>query len=139
MDGGSLNLSDLVNPDEFTFDLPDLPDLTLEDLMGELDLSISPEGIKELAGNLLAGYNDYAVEHPEADYSRLDEYFMAYLQTPEAQQILEEGIKQIKMCIRDSHRHERIDPLVKERIVVIALPKDAEQTFNNSRRQRPCQ
>lgn len=95
MDGGSLNLSDLVNPDEFTFDLPDLPDLTLEDLMGELDLSISPEGIKELAGNLLAGYNDYAVEHPEADYSRLDEYFMAYLQTPEAQQILEEGIKQI--------------------------------------------
>lgn len=95
MDGGSLNLSDLVNPDEFTFDLPDLPDLTLEDLMGELDLSISPEGIKELAGNLLAGYNDYAVEHPEADYSRLDEYLMAYLQTPEAQQILEEGIKQI--------------------------------------------
>ncbi|MGI5905955.1 MAG: ATP-binding cassette domain-containing protein [Candidatus Pararuminococcus gallinarum] len=95
LDDDSLKLSDLVDPDEFTFDFPDLPDLTLEDLMGELDLSISPEGIKDLASNLLAGYNDYAVEHPEADYSHLDEYLMAYLQTPEAQQILEEGISQI--------------------------------------------
>lgn len=95
MSGDSMDLSNLVDPDSISLELPDLPELDMEELMGQLDLSISPDGIQQFTASLLAGYGDYAAKHPEADYSRLNEYFMAYLQTPEAQQILKDGIAQI--------------------------------------------
>ena len=74
---GFLNLSDPSGSDEFTFDFPDLPDLTLKSGWVNWIFLSHRKGIKDLASNLLAGYNDYAVEHPEADYSHLDEYLMA--------------------------------------------------------------
>ena len=92
---GSMNLSQMIDPDDIAAELPDMPELDMGQLLGQLDLTISAEGVQQLAAALLAGYNDYAAEHPEADYSRLNEYFLAYLQTPEAQQILQDAVAEL--------------------------------------------
>ena len=94
---GDLDLSGMMDPSgmELDMDLPELPELSIEDIISQLDIAVSTEAIEQLAQGLLDGYSAYAQEHPEADYSRLNEYFMAYLETPEGQQILQEGIQEI--------------------------------------------
>lgn len=44
---------------------------------------------------MLKGYQEYAKEHPEADYSGLGENFIGYLNTEKAQEILKNNIKDI--------------------------------------------
>ena len=67
----------------------------LAELLGQLNLSVSTEHIGVLVKNLTEGYQAYAASHPQADYSRLGEYFLAYLQSPEAKQRLSDGISAI--------------------------------------------
>ena len=94
-DGGSLDLSGMLDPSQISMDVPELPELNLGELFGNLDLDVSADALRTLLEELLLSYREYAAEHPEADYSRLDEYFAAYLQTPEAQERFTEGIKKI--------------------------------------------
>ena len=95
LDSDSVDLSNLIDPSQMTIDLPELPPFDLEAALGSLDLTVSSEGLQQLVQSLSEGYSSYAAEHPEADYSKLSESFMAYLQTPEASQALEEGIREI--------------------------------------------
>lgn len=46
--------------------------------------SISAEEMQAIAGSLLEGYQQYAKDNPQADYSNLSQYFMNYLNTEEA-------------------------------------------------------
>lgn len=55
--------------------LPELPQMNLEELLGDLDLTVSPEGSLPLAESLTEGYAEYAAAHPEADYSALAQQF----------------------------------------------------------------
>ena len=57
--------------------------------------SISAEEMQAIAGSLLEGYQQYAKDNPQADYSNLSQYFMNYLNTEEAQKILSDNIKEI--------------------------------------------
>ena len=95
MDSGSLNLEDMVDLDNLTLNLPEFSGIDMADIFGQIDFSISADGMEQLVRSMLAGYEDYAAAHPEADYSRLNETFMEYLQSPEAQQILQNRINQI--------------------------------------------
>ena len=98
MDEGSLDLEGLLDMgglEDMELDLPDLPPLDMGEVLSQLDLAISEEAIQQMVQGLLDGYDDYAAEHPEADYSRLNEYFMDYLETPEGQQVLQEGLLEI--------------------------------------------
>lgn len=60
-------------------DLPDSAQLNLEELMGSIHLSVSAEDLNQMAAGLLEGYQNYAAENPQADYSRLGEYFLSTL------------------------------------------------------------
>lgn len=80
---------------QLTFDLPELDGADIGDVLGQLDLSVSPEKLQQLARTLSDGYGAYVLTHPEADYSGLNTYFMEYLQTPEARQRLRTGISKI--------------------------------------------
>lgn len=101
MDSGSLNLEDMVDLDNLTLNLPEFPGIDMADIFGKIDFSISADGMEQLVRNVQAGYEEYAAAHPEADYSRLNEAFMEYLQSPEAQQILQNRINQIIQSDRD--------------------------------------
>ncbi len=90
-----LDLSGMVDLSGIQIELPDAGSLNLNDMMGNLNLTVSTEGMTKLAGNLLYGYQDYAKEHPEADYSGLSEDFAGYLKSTDAQKILKENILEI--------------------------------------------
>lgn len=75
--------------------LPELPQMNLEELLGDLDLTVSPEGFLPLAESLTEGYAEYAAAHPEADYSALAQQFGQYLGTPKAQEIIRRNISEI--------------------------------------------
>lgn len=105
---GSMDLSNAFNMDSSTFDmsgmvdlgsihltLPDMPAISMSDLMGSIRITASADDVNQLASDLLSGYQAYTKEHPEADYSHLTEDFLGYLNTPEAQQILSENMKAI--------------------------------------------
>ena len=51
--------------------------------------------MQSIAGSLLEGYQQYAKDNPQADYSNLSQYFMNYLNTEEARKILSDNIKEI--------------------------------------------
>ena len=93
--GSSLNLSGMVDLGAVSVDLPEMPALSLGDILGNLDVTVSPDGMSALAGSLMEGYQAYAREYPEADYSGLGEAFQNYLSTPEAQEILRNNISEI--------------------------------------------
>lgn len=92
LEGGSLNLSDLMDAQDLNLELPQVD---LGEILGQLDLSVSPQAMAQLAGGLMEGYQSYAAQHPEADLSRLAECFSEYLQTPQGQQVLQDGIEDI--------------------------------------------
>lgn len=115
MNNGSLNLEDMVNLGNLTLNLPEFSGIDMADIFGQLDFSISADGMEQLVRNVLDGYEDYATAHPEADYSRLNETFMEYLQSPEAQQILQARINQIIQSNVDiSVSPEQLEALVQD-------------------------
>ena len=58
--------------------------LDLSGLMDGIQINATPEQLQALADALLAGYTEYAAGNPQADFTRLDEYFVQYLQSDEA-------------------------------------------------------
>ena len=93
--GNSMDLSGAIDLSGIKLTLPDVGTLNLGDVMDNLDISISSEAFSDMASGLLAGYQEYAKEHPEADYSGLGDAFAAFLQTPEGKEILSENIREI--------------------------------------------
>ena len=93
--GDSFELSNMVNLEEVQLDLSGMPQLNLGEILSKLDLSVSPDGLKQMASSLSEGYLEYAKTHPEADYSHLLEDFTEYLKTDEAKKIIEDNIKDI--------------------------------------------
>ena len=97
--GNSFDLSNMVKLDQVKLDLSGMPQLNLGDVLSNLDLSVSPDGMKKMASSLAEGYLEYAKTHPEADYSHLLEDFTEYLNSDEAKKIIMDNIKEI---IKDS-------------------------------------
>lgn len=93
--GSSSDLSNMVNLNQVQLDLSGMPQLNLGDVLSKLDLSVSPDGLKQMASSLSEGYLEYAKTHPEADYSHLLEDFTEYLKSDEAKKIIEDNIKEI--------------------------------------------
>lgn len=93
--GRSLDLSGMIDLKNIQVDLPDLPAMSIGDLLGSLDLDVSSDGFSQMAASLIEGYQQYAAEHPEADYSGLTEAFQEYLRSDTAQKILKDNIAEI--------------------------------------------
>ena len=91
----TLDLSGLVNPDSLNLDLSGMPQMNLGEIVSNLDLKVSPDGMKQMACGLLTGYQEYAKTHPEAYYSGLGEDFTAFLKTDAAKKIISDNIKDI--------------------------------------------
>ena len=94
-DGSTLDLSGLADLGNISLNLPEMPEISLEDLMDGITLNVSTEELTQIASGLLTGYQEYAAQHPEADYSGLGDDFLGYLQTEDAQQILSGNISEI--------------------------------------------
>ena len=95
LSGGSLNLSKMIDLSDIQLTLPEAPSISMSDIMDNIEITASSEDLGQMVSGLLEGYQEYSAQNPQADYSRLGEYFLQYLQTPEAQKILEDNIRDI--------------------------------------------
>ena len=75
-DNGSVDFSQLLNPDDFQLDM-DLTDLT--DIFANMDLSISEDKIQELAQKVLVGYKDYVIGNGILNLNKIS--FSQYLKS----------------------------------------------------------
>lgn len=53
------------------------------------EVVISTDQLKELIMDIMKGYQEYALEHGYVDAGKFDEYFLEYLQTSQAKEILQ--------------------------------------------------
>ena len=95
VDTNTLNLSGLIDLSQISVQMPDMPEMSLSDMMSGLEVNVSADSLNTMISGLLSGYADYAAQNPQADYSGIGENFLAFLRTDEAQQILGENIREI--------------------------------------------
>lgn len=95
IDPGTLDLSGMLDLGSISLDLPQMPQMNLGDLMSSLNIQVTSEDMETMVSGLLEGYQAYAQGNPQADYSRLGEYFLEYLQTEEARNTLCNSVKDI--------------------------------------------
>ena len=95
--GTTDDFSKLLSADagKMTWKLPAMPQLDLKDLMGNIQFHASQDQMQQISIKLLKGYQDYAKEHPQADYSGMGTDFMNYLNTDDARQIISDNIREI--------------------------------------------
>ena len=94
-DGGTMDLSGMIDLSGIELEIPEIPEmpaLSLSDMMDSIEITASAEDVNSLVSGLLEGYQQYASEHPEADYSNLGQDLLTYLQTEEARGILCDNI-----------------------------------------------
>lgn len=91
----SLDLSGAIDLSAVEIDFSNLPPFDLGELMSGIQLNVSAEGMAQTAQKLLEGYQAYAAENPQADYSGLGEAFQNYLTTDGAKEILSGHISEI--------------------------------------------
>ncbi len=97
IDESKLNMGDLQQ----TLGNVSLPPLDLNNVFGSLDIQITAQQTEVITAHLAEGYQEYIRQHPEADIRQLEAHFSAYLQTPQAMQIVQAKIAEIVLAGND--------------------------------------
>lgn len=92
---GGIDLSGMMNLDAISVELPQMPQILMQDMLGNVKITVSQEQLQTFVSSMFAGYQDYVKSHPEADYSGLTSDFTTYLGTASARQIIYDNIKEI--------------------------------------------
>lgn len=93
--GNLADLSGLMDLEKISLDLPELPKMNLADILSEIRVEVSMEELTGIAAGLLSGYQEYAANNPQADYSGIGQDFLGFLQTEEGRKILASNITEI--------------------------------------------
>lgn len=80
-------------------DQASLPPLDLEEVLTQIEFSISEKDITTLVTELFEGYEDYIKKHPESNINKASDQVMQYLQSKEAMELLQ---KEIQEAIKES-------------------------------------
>lgn len=72
-----------------------LPTLDLNDVLSEIDFSMSSKDMKNLINDLLDGYKDYVKENPEANIDQITKQLSEYLQSKEVSDLITKKIEEI--------------------------------------------
>ncbi|MCQ4021556.1 MULTISPECIES: ABC transporter ATP-binding protein/permease [unclassified Ruminococcus] len=89
------DMSGMLDLSEIKLDMPELEGMSLADIMGDFEISVSEEDMSALFGGLMNGYKDYVADNPAADMSGLGESFAQYLVSEQGRQRLLENLKVI--------------------------------------------
>ncbi len=93
--GDMPDMSSILDLSEITLDMPELSGISMDDVIGDFDLSISEADISTLFTNLMEGYSEYAESNPAADISGLSKSFIQYLTSDQAKQRLLTNLKNL--------------------------------------------
>ena len=84
-DQNSLNFSNIK------LDTSTLPSIDINDVLKGIDLSqikLDEKKLQETSQKLMTGFNQYVITNKLTDPTKMNEYFIAYLQTTEAQSVI---------------------------------------------------
>ncbi len=96
IDSDSLDLSALVDLGDISLSLPSgMEEISLSDILDNIQVSASSDGINAIASTLMEGFVKYAAQDSSTDISRFVGGFEDYLQSEDAQRILTENINEI--------------------------------------------
>lgn len=84
----SMNL-DSLDLSNIKIDSSSLPALDLDSIFTDMNVELSREQIESLSQSLMSGFKKYVTDNKLTDPTKMYEYFMAYLQTSEAQKLLQ--------------------------------------------------
>lgn len=84
----SMNL-DGLDLSNIKIDSSSLPALDLDSIFTDMNVELSREQIESLSQSLMSGFQKYVTDNKLTDPTKMYEYFMAYLQTSEAQKLLQ--------------------------------------------------
>ncbi len=91
----TIDLSSALDVSSIQISLPDMPQISMSDLLGSVEINVTSGELRELVSGLLEGYQEYAAANPQADYAKLGENFSAYLNSDTARTILYDYISRI--------------------------------------------
>lgn len=95
INGESMDLSSMIDLSGIQVEIPQMPSLSMSDMMDSITITASSEDIGTMISGLLEGYQQYAADHPEADYSNIGSDLLTYLKTDEGKKILTDHILEI--------------------------------------------
>ena len=85
MDPSSLNL-DLS---QIQLDTSSLPAIDTDSLLSNINVTLSPEQIQNLSQSILTDFQNYLADNNLSDPTKMNEYFQAYLQTEQANTLIQ--------------------------------------------------
>ena len=88
MDFSDLDLSGVLDPDDFTKSLPSLSRKDVTKLLSSVKITVSAESMEELFRTLLEGYLDYASADPATDFRKLPDAMREFLSSDAAREVL---------------------------------------------------
>ena len=72
-----------------------IPSLDINDVLSNIKFSMSSDDIQKIINDLLNGYESYIQQNPEANLSQISKQLSDYLQSKEANELLNEKIQEI--------------------------------------------
>lgn len=71
-----------------------LPALDLNEILSNLQFSVSNYDMQIMMNELLKGYQEYVTQNPDADINKINQQLSDYLKSPEAEEIIRKGIEE---------------------------------------------
>ncbi len=94
-DLSSMDLSSMLSPDSFNFDMSSLPQLDLGDILSQLDIEMDLSNADKLFEELLNSYLKYAAKDPSTDFSKLPESLSQFMQEESTRELLREEMQKL--------------------------------------------
>ena len=91
----SLDLSDVLKPEDLAASIPAAPELDLSDMIGEMKFNFTEGGMQSLLTELLNGYQESIKDKPEADTAKMQAAIWQYLTGEEVTERVTEDIRNL--------------------------------------------
>ncbi len=94
IDTSALDFNGMLDLSEISIEMPDMPDIPLEQLLSGIEFNVSQEVLNQMTAELMQGYQAYVASHPEADFSNFGADFTEYL-AGDGSVIIQEAINSV--------------------------------------------
>ena len=81
---------DNIDFSQITIDSSTLPSIDLDTLFADLEFDLNPDQLNDLSQKISDNFQEYLVANELSDSDAVDEYFLTYLQTFDAQQLIQD-------------------------------------------------
>lgn len=88
IDSSSLDLG------QINIDFSSLPSIDMNEVLSQIKIELNEEQVKETAQAITNDFQEYMVENRLIDETKMNEYFISYIQTTRAQQLVQNKISQ---------------------------------------------